>query len=212
MQEAVGWLNHYQRFWSERLDRLAAFLKRKCHVPRNQHPRIEPSLTLKRRLKASPEEVYAAWTDPEKILRWFGPDSGRSSTPNSMSASAASTASASAPRTASSITSAAHYREVVPNERLVFSWAWRSTPERESLVTVLIKPDGAGSLLTLNHEQFFDEKARDATARVGAAASTSSSSISRNPRGERHGPGGSQSAAKTSQRRRAKASTAVLLE
>ncbi|HET9574355.1 MAG TPA: metalloregulator ArsR/SmtB family transcription factor [Methyloceanibacter sp.] len=27
MQEAVGWLNRYQRFWSERLDRLAAFLE-----------------------------------------------------------------------------------------------------------------------------------------------------------------------------------------
>ena len=27
---------------------------------------IEPSLTLKRRLEASPEEVYAAWTDPKK--------------------------------------------------------------------------------------------------------------------------------------------------
>ena len=27
MQEAVGWLNRYRRFWSERLDRLAAFLE-----------------------------------------------------------------------------------------------------------------------------------------------------------------------------------------
>jgi DNA-binding transcriptional ArsR family regulator len=27
MQKAVGWLNRYQRFWSERLDRLAAFLE-----------------------------------------------------------------------------------------------------------------------------------------------------------------------------------------
>ncbi|MBK5199792.1 MAG: helix-turn-helix transcriptional regulator [Methyloceanibacter sp.] len=27
MQEAVGWLNRYERFWSERLDRLAAFLE-----------------------------------------------------------------------------------------------------------------------------------------------------------------------------------------
>ena len=53
------------------------------------------------------------------------------------------------------------YREVVPNEKLQFTWAWRTMPERESLVTVLIKPDGDGSLLTLIHEQFFDEPARD---------------------------------------------------
>ena len=50
---------------------------------------------------------------------------------------------------------------MVPNERLVFSWAWHSTPERESQVTVSLKPDGGGTLLTLHHEQFFDEAARD---------------------------------------------------
>jgi uncharacterized protein YndB with AHSA1/START domain len=53
------------------------------------------------------------------------------------------------------------YREVRPNEKLVFTWAWHSTPERESLVTVLLKSDGDGTLLTLTHEQFFDEPARD---------------------------------------------------
>jgi len=53
------------------------------------------------------------------------------------------------------------YREVVPNEKLVFTWAWHTTPERESLVTVLIRRDGDGAMLTLTHEQFFDEAARD---------------------------------------------------
>ena len=53
------------------------------------------------------------------------------------------------------------YREVVPNERLVFTWAWHSTPERESLVTITLKPDAAGTLMTFHHEQFADEAARD---------------------------------------------------
>jgi uncharacterized protein YndB with AHSA1/START domain len=53
------------------------------------------------------------------------------------------------------------YREVVPNARLVFSWAWHSTPERESQVTVALKPDGDGTLLTVHHEQLFDLAARD---------------------------------------------------
>src|SRR5262249_30234844 len=52
------------------------------------------------------------------------------------------------------------YREVIPNERLVFSWAWHSTPERESLVTVTFKPEGDGTLLTVHHSQLFDEAAR----------------------------------------------------
>jgi len=53
------------------------------------------------------------------------------------------------------------YREVVPNEKLVFTWAWVSTPERESLVTLTFKADGDGTLMTLHHEHFFDEAARD---------------------------------------------------
>jgi len=50
---------------------------------------------------------------------------------------------------------------VVPNQRLVFSWAWHSTPERESQVAVMLKPEGEGTLLTLTHEQLFDQAARD---------------------------------------------------
>jgi uncharacterized protein YndB with AHSA1/START domain len=53
------------------------------------------------------------------------------------------------------------YREVVPNERLQFSWAWHSTPERESLVTIELKADAAGTLMIFRQEQFADEAARD---------------------------------------------------
>jgi uncharacterized protein YndB with AHSA1/START domain len=53
------------------------------------------------------------------------------------------------------------YREVVPNRKLAFSWAWQTTPERESLVTIELNPITDGTMLTLTHEQFFDEKARD---------------------------------------------------
>ena len=41
------------------------------------------------------------------------------------------------------------------------AWAWESTPERESLVTIDLKRAGDGTDMTLIHEQFFDEPARD---------------------------------------------------
>jgi uncharacterized protein YndB with AHSA1/START domain len=121
----------------------------------------KPSLTIKRRLKAPPAKVFAAWTDPEKVKGWMGPGEikvinvecdpragGRylwqMKTPGGEDHDVGGV-----------------YREVVPNEKLVFTWAWKTTPERESLVTVLLKPDGDGTLLTLTHEQFFDEEARD---------------------------------------------------
>ena len=52
-------------------------------------------------------------------------------------------------------------------------------PERESLVTVLIKPDGDGTLFTLLHEQFFDEPARDRHEDGWSGCSASSNSILR---------------------------------
>ena len=36
---------------------------------------VKPSLTLKRRLNAAPEKVFAAWTDPEILKQWWGPAS-----------------------------------------------------------------------------------------------------------------------------------------
>lgn len=53
------------------------------------------------------------------------------------------------------------YREVAAHERLSFSWAWYTMPERESLVTVMLRPDGDATWLTLHHERFIDEAARD---------------------------------------------------
>jgi len=34
---------------------------------------VKPSLTLKRRINASPARVFSAWTDPEKLKRWMEP-------------------------------------------------------------------------------------------------------------------------------------------
>lgn len=48
---------------------------------------------------------------------------------------------------------------MVANQKLVFTWAWKSTPERESLVTVALRRSGGGT--ELKHEQFFDAEARD---------------------------------------------------
>ncbi len=120
-----------------------------------------PSLTLRRHLAAPPARVFRAWTDPQEIARWMGPgevevlgaeiDARRGGryriamrTPDGEEHHVGGT-----------------YREVVKNKKLVFTWAWRSTPERESLVTVSFQPDGEGTILTLMHEQFFDQGARD---------------------------------------------------
>ena len=121
----------------------------------------KPSLTLTRHLDVPPEKVYEAWTDPEKIVKWFGPDAGPVKHAETDVRAGGHYAIAFDTEDGEQHHVSGVYREVVPNRKLVFTWEWRTMPERESLVTILIKPDGDGSLLTLIHEQFFDEDARD---------------------------------------------------
>jgi uncharacterized protein YndB with AHSA1/START domain len=129
-----------------------------------------PSLMVRRRIKTPPAKVYDAWTRPEQLAKWWGPAGSvfgsadldvrvggrffiRFATPDGEQHGVGG-----------------GYRDVAPGERLVFDWAWQSTPERLSLVTLRFMPDGDGTLFTLVHEQFFDERARDGHARGWAVS------------------------------------------
>lgn len=126
-------------------------------------PAERPSLTLTRRLRARPEKVFAAWTQAEQLVQWFGPPNVKPGTVAAdLDVRAGGRYRLSFIRDDGEYFEAGGiYREVVPNERLVFSWAWHSTPERESLVTISFKPDDAGTLMIFHHAQFVDETARD---------------------------------------------------
>jgi uncharacterized protein YndB with AHSA1/START domain len=121
----------------------------------------KPSLTIKRRIAAPPAKVYEAWTDPQKIMQWFGPAGAEM-----ISAEADARVGGRYHIVFRTPDGEEHdvsgtYSDAVPNEKLAFSWMWRTLPERASRVTITLKADGDGTLLTLFHEQFFDEGARD---------------------------------------------------
>lgn len=129
-----------------------------------------PSLTLTRRYAAPPARVYAAWTQPALIARWWQPlplagpahaevdlrVGGRYRIV--MQACDGETHDV-----------GGEYRVIEPACRLVFTWAWASTPQRVSLVTVEFGADGDGTLLTLTHERFFDAAACDGHRRGWSA-------------------------------------------
>jgi DNA-binding transcriptional ArsR family regulator len=55
MREANDWLNRYQKFWTERLDRLAAFLEEDTWPPSQQNQALPSSDgSTRRRKKSSP--------------------------------------------------------------------------------------------------------------------------------------------------------------
>src|SRR5258708_30346443 len=91
-----------------------------------------PSLTFKRRLNAAPAKVYAAWTDPQKIIRWFGRSDAK---PGSFQAEIEARVGG---RYRVSFSTADEYYEdggpyleLVPNEKLEFSFTSHATTERE---------------------------------------------------------------------------------
>ncbi|MGN6571686.1 MAG: SRPBCC family protein [Pseudolabrys sp.] len=123
---------------------------------------VKPSLTIRRRFKAPPARVYAAWTEPAQIARWFGP--GKVEILDAVFETRAGgrfAIAARSPDTGEAHNVSGTVKEARTNEKVVYTWAWQSTPDRVSLVTVEFKPDGDGTMLVLTHEQFVDEPARD---------------------------------------------------
>ncbi|KQR78503.1 ATPase [Burkholderia sp. Leaf177] len=121
----------------------------------------KPSLTLQRRINASPAKIFAAWTEPSQLVKWMHPANN-----NVIRAEMDVRVGGRFRIVMRTPAGEEHdvsgvFKEVVQDEKLVYTWAWRSTPERESLVTFTLRRDGELTLLTLKHEQFFDETARD---------------------------------------------------
>jgi uncharacterized protein YndB with AHSA1/START domain len=123
----------------------------------------KPFLDLNRLYPVAPEKVYRAWTDPEAIKRWWGPGGH-----DPVSVAELDVRVGGRFRIVfGGPDGKAHevqgvYREVVPNRRLVFTWTWpRTTPERESLVSIVFRAVDGGTQLDFRHEQLFDEAVRD---------------------------------------------------
>ena len=82
------------------------------------------ALTITRRFAASPGEVFLAWTDPARIGRWIGPR-GISAEAKHMDVRPGGAYEIAMHLPSGEIkTVRGIYREIRPNERLVFTWAW----------------------------------------------------------------------------------------
>jgi uncharacterized protein YndB with AHSA1/START domain len=122
-----------------------------------------PSLTLERFYRVAPEEVWRAWTDPQALARWFGPGK-----PQAVTLAELDVRVGGRLRVlfggADGREHEVHgvYRQVLPHRRLAFTWTWpRTTPERESLVTIELRKAGRGTEMIFTHAQHFDESVRD---------------------------------------------------
>jgi uncharacterized protein YndB with AHSA1/START domain len=121
-----------------------------------------PSLVITRHYAVPPEKVWGAWTEPQALSRWFGPGEPGSVTRAELDVRVGGRYSV-AFRTQDGEEHGVSgiYQEVVVNCRLSFTWAWQSTPDRVSLVTIELRPTAQGTELDFRHDRFFDQQARD---------------------------------------------------
>lgn len=118
---------------------------------------------IQRRLKAKPETVFDAWTRPEIIARWWGPEGVRLGDHSfDVTEGGAWRTVMVSPEGNEHIVGGV-YRELRRPHRLVTTWAWEEggTPGEASLVTVTFEPtsqssdqsSGAETLMTLVHDR-----------------------------------------------------------
>ncbi|WP_374440693.1 SRPBCC domain-containing protein [Stella sp.] len=119
----------------------------------------EPSLTIVRRIKAPVARVFQAWTDPDRLAQWWGPHHTRVERAELDVRVGGDFRTVLREDSGERHEVSGTYTEVVPERRLVFTWAWKATPERQSRVTVEFRPLAEGTEVTLIHDRFADADA-----------------------------------------------------
>lgn len=112
-------------------------------------------LTLIRHINASPEKVFAAWTDPAQLARWSCPEGTRMGGVE-VDLRVGGGFSICMKGDNQDYHAFGTYREIQPPRRLVYTWDWQE-PENamgDTLITVEFEPDGEGTRVVMVHDLF----------------------------------------------------------
>jgi uncharacterized protein YndB with AHSA1/START domain len=112
-------------------------------------------LTISRTFSAPRERVFAAWTEPEQIKKWFGPDMCQLTEAHvDLRVGGEYRFRAKNPEMGE-FTLRGEYREIIPPAKLSYTWQWEDDPDfvdRETLVTVEFVDLGDSTEVRLTHE------------------------------------------------------------
>jgi len=110
------------------------------------------SLTVSRRIDATPEDVFRAWTDPEQFKRWFQP------TRVIMNPGVDGLYFIEVLHEQRSWPHYGRYVRVQRPRLLEFTWMSEGTRGRESMVTVELAPSDGRTKLVLTHAGLPDDE------------------------------------------------------
>ena len=120
----------------------------------------EHTLTITKHLPAAPEVVFDAWTTPEDMTNWFGPSMVPVSVPK-LELRVGGEYRVDMHGEGKDYIHTGKYLEIDRPNKLVFSWFLQGGQENETVVTLDLKAEGGGTLLTLTHERFSTAESRD---------------------------------------------------
>jgi len=154
---ADRYLDGMSEGWSMSLDRLAAAVA----VPRSRE------LWITRTFDAPRELVFRAWTEPERAKHWFAPAGCTVESCTMDLRPGGAWRSCMRWPDGSDHWQGGVFREIVPPDRLVFTFAWEDEagrPKHESVVTVRLADLGGKTELTFHQAVFESESSRDSHA------------------------------------------------
>lgn len=105
---------------------------------------MSDDLVIERRVSVSPDRVFAYFTDAEKWMKWQGTEAEIELAPGGLWRVNVTGDGFASGRVV----------EVVPNERVVFTWGWEQgplVPPGSTTVAIDVVPDGDGTLIRLTH-------------------------------------------------------------
>lgn len=110
------------------------------------------SVQIVQRFAAAPKKLWHAWTDAAIVEQWFGSDPKGKVTSAKVDARIGGTFTVSfTDSDGTSHTCSGVYATVHPERELTFSWRWKSEPQTESFVSVLLLPHGNGTEMRFEH-------------------------------------------------------------
>lgn len=118
------------------------------------------SLRIASVINAPRSKVFAAWTTPEILAQWFAPGP-RNPFPEGLDVRPGGKYRIVMKGEEDSPVAVGEYREVVANEKLVFTWSWEGDPSQPTLVTVTFSDKGDGTEVVLVHERFTNAETCD---------------------------------------------------
>ncbi len=111
------------------------------------------SLRMTKTIRAKREKVFQAWTNPNFVKQWFAPGDKSVAMADVNAKVGGNYRIQMQDPDGTTYTTRGDYKEIIPNEKLVFSWGWEGPDRYESLVTILLNDSGEGTELTLIHER-----------------------------------------------------------